>query len=182
MRSLIFFIISMVTGFYILVSDKEANRPGGDPQKVSASLGASAPAKSDSQSQVMDLLCRDKWEIVSMIPVPSGDKDDDEAPDSDLGSEIPYCAMDDVMTFYRDGTIIFQRNETCYSSGRGYEKYNWFYKPAADKIYIARGVVEVEMALHVISENQLVVNVINKGDDSGREFLVTYVHPAPIYP
>lgn len=163
--------------------------PNGAEERVQTTLvsqqGSSMrPANAtvtDIPSDDMALLTAGAWKMASITSNKPCDTDYDGHFTTNVGAEMPSCAMDDVMKFHADGTVAFHRNERCDLTEQDVEKYNWFLSEN-NTLNIARGSVEAVMVLRSVSDQQLVVEIPMQDGGESHVFTVVYNHPATIYP
>jgi len=129
-------------------------------------------------SEEVKMLMQGEWQIKSITSNKPSDTNYDGQFTTDVYSEMPACALDDVVKFYSDGIVAFQRNERCELTEEDIEKYNWFYSEKENKLNIARGGIEAVMILRSLSGSQFIVDIPMQDGGDYHVFTVTYHHPA----
>lgn len=187
MRNLILSFLSfngIIAGLYFICSNEpnkhetEVIQHNIAVTKVSTSLPAS---NIKPVSEAVEMLTQGEWKIQSITSNKPCDTNYDGYFTTDIFSEMPSCALDDIVKFYSDGIVAYHRNERCELTEQDVEKYNWFYTDMDNKINIARGSVEAVMILRSLSAEQLIVEIPMQEGGESHIFTITYHHPAPSY-
>ena len=192
MRSLILSLASftsVIAGFIFFISDgsdavrSKIVQPNIPVQQVSLVAAAQKNEKEIKYpSEPMEKLTKGEWKIQSITSNKPCDTNYDGVATTNVTSEMPACALDDVVKFHPDGIVAFQRFERCELTEEDIEKYNWFYSSKNGQLNIARGSVDAIMILRTVSENQFVVDIPMQDGGESHLFTVTYGRPAKVYP
>ncbi len=125
--------------------EKEAKSDDNTPATI-------AVAKADPVEAIRMLdidaeyLMKGSWKILSITADKPCDVNGDGYETTDIMTETPTCALDDVMKIYPNHTVSFERHQRCVSSERSIETYKW--KLAKDGTFtIIDGTIETVMIL-----------------------------------
>jgi hypothetical protein len=103
----------------------------------------------------------------------AGDVNGDGYETTDIMTETPTCALDDVMKIYPNHTVSFERHQRCVSSERPIETYKW--KLAKDGTFtIIDGTIEAKMILKSANASRMVMWIPMEEDGEIYHFKVTY--------
>lgn len=133
-----------------------------------------APVES---TQILDIdseyLMKGSWKILSITADKPCDVNGDGYETTDIMSETPTCALDDVMKISPDHTVSFERHQRCVSSERPIETYKW--KLAKDGTFtIIDGTIEAKMILKSANASRMVMLIPMEEDGEMYHFKVTY--------
>lgn len=128
-------------------------------------------------TQMLDLdseyLMKGSWKILSITADKPCDINGDGYETTDIMSETPTCALDDVMKISPDHTVSFERHQRCVSSERPVETYKW--KLAKDGTFtIIDGTIEAKMILKSANASRMVMLIPMEEDGEMYHFKVTY--------
>jgi len=144
-----------------------------------AEVASPAPllAEKTTSTQVLDIdaeyLMKGGWKILSITADKPCDVNGDGYETTDVMSETPACALDDVMKIYANHTVSFDRNQRCVSSEQALETYKW--KLAKDGTFtVIDGTIESKMILKSVNASRLVMLIPMEEGGEMYHFKVTY--------
>ena len=152
--------------------EKEAKFEDNTPATIAA-----AKADPVEATQMLDIdteyLMKGSWKILSIIADKPCDVNGDGYETTDIMTETPTCALDDVMKIYPNHTVSFERHQRCVSSERPIETYKW--KLAKDGTFtIIDGTIEAVMILKSANASRMVMLIPMEEDGEMYHFKVTY--------
>lgn len=113
------------------------------------------------------------WRMVSVVSDKPCDTDGDGVETTDIFSETPACAKDDLMEVQANHKVIFTRNQRCALTERAVETYKWTMgKNGA--FTIVDGSVEAKMLLKSVTPTKLVMEIPMEAQGEWYRFTVTY--------
>ena len=131
------------------------------------------PSKGDA---VKSMLTKGTWKIKSIVSDKACDTDGDGRHTTDIASEMPSCAMDDLLVIQANGKAVFKRFDRCYPEEAQEEEYRWKLT-GDDKFILSKGGYETEMLFQYVTEQELVMIIPTEAMGEMYNFKVTYVHP-----
>lgn len=144
-----------------------------------AEVSSPAPlvVEKSSGTQTLDIdteyLMKGGWKILSITADKPCDVNGDGYETTDVMSETPACALDDVMKIYPDHTVSFERRQRCVSSEKPLETYKW--KLASDGTFtVIDGSIESKMVLKSVNDSRLVMLIPMEEGGEIYNFKVTY--------
>lgn len=138
---------------------------------------ASVVVEKSSSTQILDIdteyLMKGGWKILSITADKPCDINGDGYETTDVMSETPACALDDVMKIYPDHTVSFERRQRCVSSEKPLETYKW--KLASDGTFtVIDGTIESKMILKSVNASRMVMLIPMEEGGEIYTFKVTY--------
>lgn len=135
-----------------------------------------AEKKENKGDEIKNLITKGSWKIQSVISDKACDTDGDGRETTNIASEMPSCALDDVMEVRPNGKVVFKRFERCYAGESAVESYNWTLT-GDDKFIITKGSMEAEMIFRYVTKNELVLVIPSEAMGEMYYFTVTYKRP-----
>lgn len=118
-------------------------------------------------------LMRGSWKIISIQSDKPCDTDGDGILTCDVFSEMPTCALDDVMMIREDKTVRFKRNQRCQPTEQAVETYNWTLSD--DGIFMMSvGSIEAAMRLIHVTGRRLAMEIPMEAQGEMFYFTVNY--------
>lgn len=151
---------------------------------ASAALPTSVPATVVDVETNRDFgnlanLTRGGWKIISVQSDKPCDTDGDGTETRDVRSEMPACALDDVMMVRENGKVFFKRHERCELTEHPVETYDWTL--AQDGTFTMRaGSIEGVMQLRYVTGRRLVMVIPMEAQGEAYHFTVTYEQTEPL--
>lgn len=152
--------------------EKEAN-----VEDITVTSIAATKANAAESIQNLDIdteyLMKGSWKILSIVADKPCDVNGDGYETTDIMTETPTCALDDVMKIYPNHTVSFERHQRCASSERPIETYKW--KLTKDGTFtIIDGSIEAKMILKSANASRMVMWIPMEEDGEIYHFKVTY--------
>ncbi|MDX2071122.1 MAG: hypothetical protein SFV55_22020 [Haliscomenobacter sp.] len=154
------------------IVEKEAKTSNNTP-----SIALATKAATGESAQMLDVdseyLMKGSWKILSITADKPCDVNGDGYETTDIMSETPTCALDDVMKIYPNHTVSFERRQRCVSSEKAVETYKW--KLATNGTFtIIDGTIEAKMILKSANASRMVMLIPMEEDGQLYHFKVTY--------
>lgn len=128
-----------------------------------------------------EYLMKGGWKILSITSDKPCDIDGDGRETTDVMSETPACALDDIMKIYPNHTVSFERHQRCVSSEQPIETYKW--KLGKDGTFtVIDGTIESSMILKSVDASRLVMLIPMEEGGEMYHFKVTYGQTARSVP
>ncbi len=129
-----------------------------------------------SHSDKTALLANGAWVMYSIESDKPCDTNGDGVLTKDIASELPPCAMDDIMFIKPNGKVVFERNKRCDPSEGAIESYNWELN-SDNKFVISKGSVVAEMLFKYVTRQELALVIPSEAHGVMYYFTVRYKHP-----
>ena len=121
----------------------------------------------------LSYLMKGGWKILSITADKPCDVNGDGYETTDILSETPVCALDDVMKIYANHTVSFERHKRCVATERAIETYKW--KLSKEGVFtFVDGSIESQMILKSVGASRLVMLIPMEEDGEIFHFKVTY--------
>jgi hypothetical protein len=122
------------------------------------------------------LLAIGAWVMYSIESDKPCDTNSDGILTKNIASELPACAMDDIMYIKPNGKVVFERNKRCDPSEGAIESYNWELR--SDNMFvISKGSVVAEMLFKYVTKQELALVIPSEAHGVMYYFTVRYKHP-----
>lgn len=122
------------------------------------------------------LLTKGAWVMHSIESDKPCDTNGDGILTKNIGSELPRCAMDDVMYVKTNGKLVFERNKRCDPSEEAIETYSWELT-SDNKFVMTKGSVVADMLFKYVTREELALVIPSEAHGVMYYFTVRYRHP-----
>jgi len=122
------------------------------------------------------LITKGGWIMRSIVSDKPCDTNGDGILTKNIASELPPCAMDDIMYVKPNGKVVFERNKRCDPSEGAIETYNWELT-SNNEFVITKGSVVAGMVFKYVTKEELALVIPSEAHGVMYYFTVTYRHP-----
>lgn len=143
------------------------------PAETDPLTAAEKPATVRAEVLNTEYLVKGGWKILSITSDKPCDVNGDGYETTDVASETPVCALDDVMKIYPNHTISFERHQRCVPGEKALETYQW--RLSADGTFtVIDGSIESKMILKSVNASRLIMLIPMEEGGEMYHFKVTY--------